>query len=67
MIEPFKIKSIESIQLSTATDRAEFLAAAHYNPFLLDADQVIIDFLTDRGTSAMGAPQWAGVMVGDKA
>jgi len=66
IIEPFKIKSIEPISLSTEKEREGFLENAHYNTFLLSSEEVIIDFLTDSGTSAMSAEQWAGVMKGDE-
>jgi len=66
IIEPFKIKSVEPITLSNERERLEFLKKAHYNPFLLKSEQVIIDFLTDSGTSAMSVDQWAGIMKGDE-
>lgn len=66
IIEPFKIKSVEPIFLSEENDREKYLKDAHFNTFLLKSDHVIIDFLTDSGTSAMSAEQWAGVMRGDE-
>ena len=66
IIEPFKIKSIEPIKFTTAVQREEILRKAFYNPFLIPAEDVLIDLLTDSGTSAMSAKQWAGIMDGDE-
>ena len=57
---------VEPLSVTTEAQRKDFLKQAHYNPFLLKSDQVLIDFLTDSGTSAMSQNQWAGMMAGDE-
>jgi tyrosine phenol-lyase len=66
IIEPFRMKTVEQIHVSTQAEREVWLKAAHYNPFLLKSEQVLIDFLTDSGTSAMSSAQWSAMMIGDE-
>jgi len=66
IIEPFKIKSVEPIRFSTGAEREAVLRRGHYNLFMVPAQDVLIDLLTDSGTAAMSAEQWGGMMQGDE-
>ena len=66
IIEPFKIKSVEPIRFTSMAEREEILRKGFYNMFLIRAEHVLIDLLTDSGTAAMSADQWAAMMQGDE-
>src|SRR5437868_3819070 len=66
IIEPFKIKMVEPIKITTAEQREAILRRAHFNVFQIAAEEVLLDLLTDSGTAAMSSEQWAGMLRGDE-
>jgi tryptophanase len=66
IIEPFRIKTVEPLRMTTPEERREVLERADWNLFRVPAESILIDFLTDSGTGAMSSEQWAGIMRGDE-